>query len=256
MELTESIIDNFQDNDTTISLVPISSIRDELERRGNDAYKKILTPWEYSYFNNIKIMKRKCDFLSGRLAAKKAVNEHLIKKKGHGFNHYYLNLEDIEIKRLESGKPSVKIKDKKAKLEISISHSSEFAISMVCNIKCCKGIGIDIERVEKREESFLDVAFNSSEIVKLKNTDISESRLRYYEYITWFWSIKESVLKSLGIGLNVDIKDIEIVDLTSTRQYIKMRNEVMERYELLDGQDINIKSCRFNSHIISISYFN
>jgi holo-[acyl-carrier-protein] synthase len=238
-----------------LALVDIPTIGEMFKRYGSDAYRDLLSRWEFAYANTKKIPKRRIDFLSGRIAGKHAVSEYLniTKKMGEcspGFN-------DIEIRKTDTGAPAVRIMNRESELLISISHSGRCAVSMVTGAMNYRGIGIDVEWIEKRDNSFLDIAFNGDEIVKLQRESTKpskDSEKRIDEEITRYWTIKESILKSLGLGLNVDLKDIDIVESEVSKSHFVMRNEVKEKYELLGATDIGVDTIKIDRYIISISY--
>jgi phosphopantetheine--protein transferase-like protein len=237
-----------------LTLVDIYTIGEMLKRYGSGSCRDLLTQWECAYADSRKIPKRRIDFLSGRIAGKGAVSEYLniIKKtkgKSPGFN-------DIEIRKTDTGAPAVCIMNKESELLISISHSGRCAVSTVSGMMNYRGIGIDIERVEKRNSSFLNVAFSEHEIARLQReykNPSKDSEKRIDEEITRYWTIKESVLKSLGIGLNVDLKDIDIIESEGPESHFVMRDEVKKKYEQLGATDIGVDTFKIDRYIISIS---
>ncbi|MHA1447485.1 MAG: 4'-phosphopantetheinyl transferase family protein, partial [Candidatus Heimdallarchaeaceae archaeon] len=62
-------------------------------------------------------------------------------------------------------------------------------------------IGIDIEKIEERSESFYKEAFTEKE----RNQISSNAELG-----TVYWTIKEAITKAIGEGLNISLHDIEI----------------------------------------------
>jgi len=260
IDFNNSIIPELRDQNISLSLINITHIRDKLEKHGTMAYRNLLTEWERSYLDNLRVLKRRCDFLSGRLAAKKAIKDYLNRNIIQKLNH--LKFNDIEIRRLKSGKPAIFIDNKLTKFLISISHSGPIATSIVCDRSDYKGIGIDIEKIERREESFFNVAFNQNEITRIKDCKVlvaDKSKTGIYAEATRFWVIKESILKSLGIGLNVDLKDIEIIDPRRCSNAIQIKEDVKRRFKKLQliESDIMFQSFMLgNLYVISISYMN
>ncbi|MDY6935351.1 MAG: 4'-phosphopantetheinyl transferase superfamily protein [Spirochaetota bacterium] len=252
-----NIKNDLREQNVNLSLVDISNTRMRMEKYGNRAYSGLLTDWEHAYVDGMRYPKRKYDFLSGRLAAKRAVKGYLLDYFRDSCES--LRFNDIEIRRLKTGKPEVSITNNQAGFLISISHSGTLAVSTVSGDANYRGIGVDIERIEKRDESFLNVAFNQSEINRLKvyeQDDISDSISSMDKEVTRSWVIKEAVLKSLGLGLNMDLKDIEILDSNSGRVSISMTNDVKRKYDQLhfDESDLMIESFIINnSYVISIA---
>ena len=246
--------------DSSISFIDISSIKKRLDKLGENAYRKFLTEWEDSYVNGIKIPKRKLDFLAGRMAGKRAVRRHLAKSNGRQAANSFM-FHDIEIKRTVTGRPLVFVKDGSSNngssdFLVSISHTNGVAASLVCNKNDSKGIGIDIEKIEKRDDSLLDVAFTTNEIRRLKQIAMKENGKadsKFVEEISRAWSIKEAVLKSMGVGVNIDLKDIEILEMGSFKPIINLKGGAQERYNLLEGEDIQVEAAKIENFMVSIA---
>jgi phosphopantetheine--protein transferase-like protein len=248
---------------SSIAFIDINNVKKRMSQKGEHAYDEFLTDWENSYINEIKVPKRKMDFLCGRLAGKRAVRRHLIKNsypsiesvKGHPV------FKDIEIKRTVTGRPLVFIKDGlspngSSEYHVSISHTEGVAASLVSNKMDCKGIGIDIEKIEERDNSLLNVAFTEQEISKLIKSVSEQSgnaKIIFEKNIAKFWSIKEAVMKCMGVGVNIDLKDIEVVDSGDYNSVVNLKNEAQNRFDLLKGTDLKIESTKIENFMVSIA---
>ena len=67
-------------------------------------------------------------------------------------------------------------------------------------------IGIDIEMIEVREESFARTVFTEREMAIIPKQDRAE-------WITRFWGAKEAFAKSTGLGLQGDPKKFPIEEI-------------------------------------------
>lgn len=114
-------------------IVEIFRIEEAIEKHGESFLNKVYTEDEISYCESHKAVKYQ--HYAGRFAAKEAVSKFL----GTGFLGEF-KLKDVEIKNNELGKPEVILKGSALKIfneagykeiSISISHSKEYAISMV-----------------------------------------------------------------------------------------------------------------------------
>ncbi|MES2850554.1 MAG: holo-ACP synthase [Bacteroidota bacterium] len=112
-----------------IDLVDIKRFESSLRR--NDFIKRCFSQSEIHYYNKTK----KAAFLAGRFAAKEA----LVKALGTGLIEG-ISFSDIEIVKLPSGAPQIKLKDSVANLAdnlgikrwlISISHTKTMATAIV-----------------------------------------------------------------------------------------------------------------------------
>ena len=119
--------------DCGTDIVEISRIKEAIEKHGDIFLKKVFTDSEINYCETGEVTKYQ--HYAGRFAGKEAVSKFL----GTGFLGEF-DLKDIEIKNNEFGKPEVTLYNKALavfndkgykEISISISHSKEYAISMV-----------------------------------------------------------------------------------------------------------------------------
>ena len=119
--------------DCGTDIVEISRIKEAIEKHGDTFLKKVFTDNEINYCETGEATRYQ--HYAGRFAAKEAVSKFL----GTGFLGEF-DLKDIEIRNNEFGKPEVTLYNKSlgvfngkgyTQISISISHSKEYAISMV-----------------------------------------------------------------------------------------------------------------------------
>ena len=110
----------------------ISRIRAAYERFGERFLRRILTESERHYV--LSNSKHVCSRLAGRFAAKEAAAKAL------GTGWYGLDWKEIEVTRLNSGEPQLKLHGRAVALaarrglsrfELSISHEREYAVATV-----------------------------------------------------------------------------------------------------------------------------
>lgn len=116
-------------------IVKVSRVKESIERIGETFIKRVYTEEEIKYCES----RRMCKYQSYavRFAAKEAVYKAISPEKD-GFTTW----QDIEVKRLENGKPTIRlsgglaqyatskgIEDKN--IEISLSHDDDYAIATV-----------------------------------------------------------------------------------------------------------------------------
>ena len=115
-----------------VDIIEIDRIKNSIEKYNETFLKKVFTENEINYCESHKAAKYQ--HYAARFASKEAVAKML----GTGFTKG-IELCDIEIINEVSGKPEVKLhgkakeifEEKYDKMDISISHSKEYAISMV-----------------------------------------------------------------------------------------------------------------------------
>ena len=139
-----------------IDIIRVQRISDALKRFGDRFSKRILTPAEAAYVRN------RPETLAGRWAAKEAVSKVL------GLGVRGIGWREIEIERLPTGQPAVRLHDRAARratqlgmgrIAVSISHESEFAVATAYGVRTASGRFLfppDIdERMDERERHLL-----------------------------------------------------------------------------------------------------
>jgi len=139
-----------------IDIIRIARISDALKRFGERFAGRVLTPAEAAYVRN------RPETLAGRWAAKEAVSKVL------GLGIRGIGWRDIEIERLPTGQPAVRLHGRAARraaqlgmgrIAISISHESEFAVAAAYGVRTAGGRFLfppDIdERLDDRERHLL-----------------------------------------------------------------------------------------------------
>ena len=136
--------------------------------------------------------------------------QHFIAARGilrNILSHYlHVNPAEIEFSYTPHGKPFLSHLIDGKGLSFNLSHSHDLALfAYTFNRK----IGVDVEYIQNNFE-WRDIAerfFSSEEKSALQS--ISEN-VRYKEFYT-YWTRKEAFLKSIGVGLAVDPKDLNVI---------------------------------------------
>ena len=166
-------------------------------------YPKLLDKYfsleEQSEYSRFKVIKRQFEWISSRIISKKMI-KHILK----GEKLYF---PDIRIKKEDTGQPYIYISGQ-GRLEgkFSLSHSNGYVF---CGYSPSKELifGLDLEKIEARSLEFVQDYFTSREIERYQVLDGNDKE----EYTTMVWSAKESVLKTLGLGLSIDTRKVEII---------------------------------------------
>jgi holo-[acyl-carrier protein] synthase len=135
-----------------IDIIRVERIKDSLARFGDRFTNRVLTPTEQAY------VRGRPETMAGRWAAKEAVSKVL------GLGVRGIGWRDIEIERLPTGQPAVKLHGRAqrraeqlgmGRVAISISHESEFAVAIAYGVRTAGGRFLyppDIEeRLSERE---------------------------------------------------------------------------------------------------------
>jgi len=151
----------------------------------------------------MRFAKRRADWRLGRWTAKRAVAACL---------HLPADIADlanIEIRAASSGAPEVFLLNQTAPLTISLSHRAATAMCSVAIGSTSMGstsLGCDLETVEPRIATFAADYFTLNEQALVERTIVQDRPL----LVTLLWSAKESALKALNVGLQLDTNSVEV----------------------------------------------
>jgi holo-[acyl-carrier protein] synthase len=139
-----------------IDIVRVERIRRTLERFGTRFSQRVLTPGEQRYVRD------RPETLAGRWAAKEAVSKVL------GLGVRGIGWRDIEVERLPTGQPAVRLHGRAARraeqmgmarIAVSISHEADYAVAIAFGVRTAGGRYLfppDIEdRLDDRERRIL-----------------------------------------------------------------------------------------------------
>jgi holo-[acyl-carrier protein] synthase len=139
-----------------IDIIRVQRIADALKRFGDRFTLRVLTPAEAAYVRN------RPETMAGRWAAKEAISKVL------GLGVRGIGWRDIEIERLPTGQPAVRLHGRAARradqlgmgqVAVSISHETEFAVATAYGVRTAGGrylLPPDIEeRLDERERHLL-----------------------------------------------------------------------------------------------------
>ncbi len=180
---------------TLIYWTRIASHQAPLEASG------FLSPEELQKYSSFRFSKRRDEWLLGRRTAKTLVQCIPV------YQHY--SLDQIEIRNTAQGAPYLQLPDRAAPAEcLTISHSGNFALcALATGLKM--QIGADLEMIEARTETFILDYFTPAERQLVENCPAANRA----KLVTLIWSLKESMLKALGVGLRRDTRMVEVNDL-------------------------------------------
>ncbi len=139
-----------------IDIIKVSRIRDSLAKFGRRFPRRVLTENEDRYVRD------RPETFAGRWAAKEAVSKVL------GLGVRGIGWRDIEIERLPTGQPSVRLHGRAAaraeqlgmgRIAVSITHEAEYAVAIAFGVRTAGGKYVfppDIEaRLDDRERRIL-----------------------------------------------------------------------------------------------------
>ncbi|MDA8130523.1 MAG: 4'-phosphopantetheinyl transferase superfamily protein [Elusimicrobia bacterium] len=164
-----------------------------------------LSARENAVYSAFQLEKRRREWLAGRLAAKT-----LLSAGG-------LAPSACEIGMDKFGRPCC------GQSLVSISHSNGWAMAAIKPGSTF--LGADLERIEERHPAWYSDYFHPAE---LASRDPSEA--------TRIWTMKEALLKALGLGLMADPLDIR------TGERIMLSGKALERHREMGGPHYSVET--------------
>lgn len=135
-------------------------------------------------------------------------------------NEKIKSLSNKELLKNEYGKPYYK----NTNIKFNKSNTIGLSVLIIDNKEC----GIDIERIRKYDDIMAKRILSKSEynFVNINNKDL---------YFTIIWTLKESYLKCIGTGLNLNLKDISFV---KDNKILKTKNDYKLNYFIYEDKYI------------------
>lgn len=190
--------------------------------------------------------KRRTEWVLGRAAAKDAVRR-LLKAR------YDVDVfpADIEIGHDEDGRPLVRAAHLGGSIEypaVSVSHSEAWVVALAGYTG--RNLGIDLEPIRPREESFLRIAFDERELAPLAPLASPERDA----WITRLWCAKEAVAKAVGTGLVGGPRAVTVtaIDLSTGTVEIALGPGLTGRVPELAGAAILARTGRQGDHAVAV----
>lgn len=134
------------------------------------------------------------------------------------FLYTYLNnrykINNFELEYSQYKKPYLKFHQN---IDFSISYSKEYTLIAVSDKY---QIGIDIEYIDKdiNYNELKDIIMHTDEIIYYDNQKEDNDKADFFFEV---FNTKESIIKSIGMGLYLDIKNINILNISNLQSTLK-----------------------------------
>ncbi len=160
-----------------------------------------LSAGEQEKLSGLRFAKRRADWLLGRWAAKS------LARSLPEYQNYALY--EIEIINDSQGAPQIRLPGRQPSPDcLSISHSNGRAFCALTQVPALR-VGADLETVEPRAGAFVEDYFTPNEQRLVASFPSEAAPLM----ATLIWSMKESMLKALGVGLRQDTRCVEVLEV-------------------------------------------
>lgn len=135
-------------------------------------------------------------------------------------NEKIKSLSNEKLLKNEYGKPYYE----NTNIKFNKSNTLDLSVLIIDNKEC----GIDVERIRKYDEVIAKriLSKNEYDFVNINNKDF---------YFTLIWTLKESYLKCIGTGLNLNLKDISFV---KDNKILKTKNNYKLDYFIYEDKYI------------------
>ncbi len=144
----------------------------------------------------LRFLKRRTDWLRGRWTAK-----HLLLQVDPACSS--LPIQAIQVANEPEGAPYLLIDgNQRYPRTLSISHCGPYALCALSDSR----LGCDLEHIERRPDIFIEDFFTQAEVQRVRASPDALSPI----LVNLVWSMKEAVLKSIGKGLRMDTRMVEV----------------------------------------------
>ncbi|MCI5167949.1 MAG: 4'-phosphopantetheinyl transferase superfamily protein, partial [Candidatus Electrothrix sp. GM3_4] len=180
-----------------MSLVDLDQIEQDLQRNEARFLQQVLSVAEQRYFQRFKYIKRKKEWLGGRIAAKAAILTFL-----HATDHADQDLRSITILPNKHGRPIVEElsvglttanQESGTTISLSISHTDGFAVALAREGEEGESCGIDLQEISTKLAGLTSHFATDAELQLLAEQAGFDEDTR----LTMLWTVKEALKKAL-----------------------------------------------------------
>lgn len=208
------------ENGTQLALCVIDqqALGEDLRREGQALSKVFLDPTEQSRLEYFAFAKRQREWLSGRIAAKKAAMQLLPKNPNQNNAYLTLRVENDPVGRPYllsqiNQEPALLAHNHHTSLpEISITHSGGVAAALAVEHHPC---GLDVQKITAKAINVRERFASPAEQTLLKNAPALQNSGEA-EAFTLLWAAKESLRKSTPCQPLLGFKDVHLCQVEGT----------------------------------------
>lgn len=223
-----------------IEICPIDHVMPLLKDGVRELPSSIFSLEERADYRGLKTDKRRRDWLSGRVAAKRAVRSYL-NASGTSPDHH-----EIEICNCLDGRPFARCG---RSLNISLSHCEVGGLATVSAKDTI--VGADWETVAPRDKEVIDLAFHESE----KSPELLASP----DIQTKLWTLKEAVIKLLSWagdtdGASLGLGHLKEVQLTGPGPLPRLTGSAERLWKRIGAPVIRLECSLSHGAVIGVAY--
>lgn len=204
-------------------MLPVAEISEAMETSREEVVNNLLHEEEAQELVKKATPKRAAEWLAGRAALKR-----IVRRVASISGEEPPAERQIRIVQDDNGKPMAEIVGMPGRKvsDLSLSHSNGLAMAAAAVPGTFTGIGVDLEKIEARSDSWVHDYFTDEEIRSAGAGDT-----RWLE-LTKRWCLKEAALKAMGTGLRFDLKDINVAGVNkSGNATLEFRNDAFQCFK-------------------------
>jgi len=181
-------------------ILPVEEVASAAADASDEFLTRTLSQQEVDELRAKTVPKRASEWLAGRVALKQSISRLLAAAGSEP-----PETSSIEIAYDDNGKPLPKLPDAMSDVvgHVSLAHSNGLAMAAAAAMDGLEGLGVDVEKVEIRSDSWMQDYFTEEEMRAAGTGD------RRWIELTRMWCLKEAALKAMGTGLRFDLKEID-----------------------------------------------
>ena len=217
-----------------LTLVDLQLIEQALLADESTLPHSFLSSAEYAYFQRFKYIKRKKEWLGGRIAAKAAF---LASTQAADQNPRFISiLPNKHGRPVAEGVPTFSGKP----LLLSLSHSDNFAVALVRSGEPC---GIDLQEISAKLAGLTSHFAGDHELQRLaEQVDYDEDTR-----LTMLWTVKEALKKALLHDQSVIFSETEL------QETARLNDSVWRFICTVQGQRQSVLVYPLSSYILSVT---
>ena len=146
---------------------------------------------------------------------------------------------DVGVAADPRGAPVVRLADR-TDLEhalplLAISHGAGRAIAVLAPRNSGTRVGVDIERVEPRDEAFVRHVLTDEEVRLAGGVGLNG------DSATLLWTLKEAVTKALGVGMAVDPREVRVTGMRGGEATVELTGEAEAHRAAIGGHGLTAR---------------
>lgn len=205
---------------------------------------ELLHPKEKTILSGYRLAKRRAEYLTGRICAKKAA--HIFLTKSSALPEP-LRMPDIEIATTTIGRPNVYLHrpHRPFRMDISISHSGDYGAALAAESRC----GIDLQ-MQKTTLLQVQEKYCSNAEYRLLETSLADYGT--LPRLTVLWAAKEAGKKALSYWQMPGFLDLQLWKLKRYPDYITITMRVTNIKNHLLPNQITVVAGMFGDYALAI----